>query len=323
VDVEEGVVAGLQVVHEGSELAPGDSRIAAAGSEELLRQHPQRVGPRPRDREAVRLYHRPILTIAVIGHNEAPTLGHALEQALQAERDGVEVVFLDSGSTDGSDRIAAGYGVRRIDAPVGKGRAMRQALAGCPTRHLAFVDADIHGSSANIPALLADAAGSGHHLVVGDFREAEPGVASNTLAVYEPLVARLFPEAAGRYGSKPLTGFRVLDTTVDWGPVPPGFGVEAHLNVTAALLPGARLAVADIGEYRGRFLFKPAMGLEIAAAVLDLAEATGRLRTADRPAWDAWVRVAVDHIATYRGEPERREAFRTRLLELATRPLPG
>jgi glycosyltransferase involved in cell wall biosynthesis len=265
-----------------------------------------------------------VITFAVIGHNEAATLRRALGQALEAAGSGDEVVFVDSASRDRSADVAEGCGVRRIDAPLGKGRAMQEALAACTTRYIAFVDADIHGSARNIPGTLAEAVrGAPATMVVGQFGDASDGVLSNTIAVYTPLVARFFPEAADRYGSRPLTGFRTLDATLDWGVLPPGFGVEAHLNVAAALMPDAVLRVHDIGDYEGRFLYKPTMGLEIAEPVLDWAQRLGRLRPGERPGWERWVQERVDYIATYRGDRDSRERFRAGLHELAAGPFPA
>ncbi len=56
---------------------------------------------------------------------------------------------------------------------------------------------------------------------------------------------------------------------------------------------------------------------------LDLAQAHGRLAPRARPHWNAWVKLVVDHIASYRGERRRRAAFSARLLELAARQLPS
>ena len=264
-----------------------------------------------------------MITFAVIGHNEAATLRRALGQALDAARPGDEVVFVDSASTDASPRIAERCGVKRIAAPLGKGRAMEQAIAQCDTRYICFIDGDIHGSARNIPAALAEAVRTQDAtMVVGEFGDPENAVLSNTIAVYRPLVARFFPEAAERYGRRPLTGFRVLDATVEWGALPPGFGVETHLNIVAALVPGARLTVRDIGDYHGRFLYKPSMGFEIAEPILDWAVKLGRLAADARPQWEEWVRERVSYIATYRGDQQSRERFRAGLLELAGRPLP-
>ena len=263
------------------------------------------------------------ITFVVVGRNEAPTLTGALKLAQQAASAGDHVLFADSASTDGSEAIAKATGVETVSAPAGKGRAMARAWEQVRTSYICFIDADIFGCSHNIPSRLATAV---RHqkpaMVVGEFGETEPGVLSNTVGVYEPLVAALFPEAAGRYGAKPLTGFRALRADLPVRPLPGDFGVEAHLNLSVALLPGATTMTTDIGNYEGRFLYKPTMGREIGRAVLDYAERLGRLDSLLRPQWNAWVETVVEHVASFRGEPHLRERFRQRLLELAQRPLP-
>jgi hypothetical protein len=130
------------------------------------------------------------------------------------------------------------------------------------------------------------------------------------------------PEAADRFGRKPLSGFRALRSDWAQGVLPTGFGVEAHLNVTFALRDQARIRPVAIGRYRGPFRYKPKMGAEVARAILDLAESRGRLRADDRPAWDAWLDAVFAHVATYRGDRRGRERFGAGLRDLAERPLP-
>ncbi len=200
---------------------------------------------------------------------------------------------------------------------------MACALAQTTTPYICFIDADIYGSSRNIPAALGEAVrASQPDMVVGSFEDEQGGVPSVTLGVYEPLVRALFPEAAGKYAKKPLSGFRALRTGQALGRLPPGFGIEAHLNIASALAPGARIETVDLGLYRGRFLYKPRMGDAVGRAVLDLAQAHGRLQAELRPAWDAWLTTVTGHIATYTGDVESREAFRASLLELTGRALP-
>jgi glucosyl-3-phosphoglycerate synthase len=264
----------------------------------------------------------PTLTLAVVGHNEAQTLDAALDQAMSAAgRDDV-VCFVDSASSDESVAMAAGRGVNVIRAPLGKGRAVGFALARCQTDFIVVIDGDIHASSMNIPMALRQAViESGADMVVGDFVEPDDPVLSNTVAVYEPLVASLVPEAARRFGSKPLTGFRAWRTDLPVACIPRGFGLEAHLNIVAAL-NHVVIEVADIGRYTGRFMHKPTMGLEIAEAVLDAAEDRGRLDPLVRPLWEQWVQPAVGHIANYHGGRTGRGAFIRELRRLADRPLP-
>jgi glucosyl-3-phosphoglycerate synthase len=263
-----------------------------------------------------------MITFAVVGRNEAPTLPRAIKTAQDAAEPDDDVIFVDSASEDNSLGIADVMGIRTVRAPVGKGRAMARALTATSTPYICFLDADIYGSSGNIAAALGESVRRwAPDMAVGEFED-DDSLPSVTRGVYTSLVSALFPEAASKYGKKPLTGFRVLRTDSAIGRLPPDFGVEAHLNISMALGPNTSIRTVDVGSYQGRFLYKPRMGAEVGRTILDLAQAHERLTAHARPHWDTWLKVIVDHIATYRGEPQHRPVYRARLLELAERPTP-
>lgn len=249
-------------------------------------------------------------------------MANALDQAEAALGPGDEICFVDSASTDRSAGIAAARGIPVIAAPLGKGNAIATLVAACRTEYVCCLDGDIWSSERNIAAELAHAVrATGDDLVLGDFEDPPGAVLSNTLAVYEPLVAALFPEVAGRCGAHPLTGFRAFRLIGAGGRLPPDFGIEAHLNIQFGL-ESRTIQVVQLGEYRGQFRYKPAMGREIAKAVLDLAERERRVTDSARRAWERWLEPIITHISTFRGEAADREMFRTELVELARRPAP-
>lgn len=269
---------------------------------------------------------RPItedFTIAIVGHDEEATLGGALTAANAVADERHKVLFVDSASTDRSRSVADRSGVEVLDAPLGEGRAVAKALAQCTTTYLCLVDADIEYATKNIPDVMCKTVDSRRpDLLVGDFNTGKQvSILSNTVGVYKPLVAAIFPESVDRFGSKPLTGFRVLRSDFDWGALPPDFGVEAYLNLVASA-SGARTSVVDIGEYHGPFKYKPRMGAEIGRAILDLAENTGRIDHECRAAWDSWVEDVVEHVGSYHGDESGRTEYVNVLLELAARPTP-
>jgi glucosyl-3-phosphoglycerate synthase len=266
-----------------------------------------------------------VMTFAVVGHDEARTLVAACAQAAEAARPHDTVVFVDSASTDGSAGVARAAGFDVLPAPLGKGAAVRTLLQQAPTDWVVLLDADVVGSERNLAEPLADAVRSepGAACVIGDFEDRVPGVLSNTWAVYEPLVARLFPAAAGRFGTHPLTGFRAARISVlgELGDIPDDFGLEAHLNLRASA-SRASCQVLELGWYEGRFRYKPTMGIEIGRAVLDEAERRGVLAPIRRPEWDRWVSQVAEVIADYRGLAEGRREFVERLAVMRTRALP-
>jgi glucosyl-3-phosphoglycerate synthase len=259
-----------------------------------------------------------------VGHDEQETLAHALDQALGAAAVGDRVVFVDSASTDRSVDIARELGVEVCDAPLGKGAAVARALSACRTEWICLIDADLDGAQRNIASVLGDAARStAADLIVGDF-DLTPRhlIATHTIGIWTPFSEALFPECHRRFGNRPLTGFRVLRAGLDWGGLPEDFGVEAHVNVQAAL-GGASIATVELGWYRGRFRYKPEMAFEIATALLDLAVAHRRLDPALRPRWDEWAQDMVEVLRGWRADPAEQEAFRVTLMAAASRPLPG
>jgi glucosyl-3-phosphoglycerate synthase len=269
----------------------------------------------------------PVITFAIVGHNEESYLPAALSIASDVAKPDDQVVFLDSGSTDGSAAAAAGLGVPVFRAPIGKGRAMRALLASAPTPWICFLDADIVGAEKNIAAELAAAvrSNSGAPMILGDFDDRHgQGVLSNTWTVYDPMVAALFPEISGTLGGHALTGFRAVRADVVGAvlEVPPTFGVEAHLNVVAAQVT-PEIPVVHLGWYEGRFTYKPAMGWEIADALLALAVRYGRLEPADVGPWWAWTLEATTVIAGYHGHASEVPEFMRKLTELRARPTPA
>jgi glucosyl-3-phosphoglycerate synthase len=243
-----------------------------------------------------------VITFAVIGHNEAGYLPTSIGQALDAAGHGDRVIFVDSGSTDDSVEVAASIGVEVVRAPVGKGLAVAAALEHASGDAICLVDADIEDSERNIPAALAeryretDAA-----MVVAAFDWRERGPLVETRAVYQPLLDELFPDAARTLGRVALSGFRIFDTRVPLGTLPPGYGVESHINV-AFVLQGRRIDKIHVGRYWGPLRDKRGIGAALASALLDLAVEHGRLEPECRPAWEEWV-AQVAEVAT------RREPF--------------
>jgi glucosyl-3-phosphoglycerate synthase len=270
---------------------------------------------------------RPSITFAVLGRNEARWLPTSLGQALEAAEPEDRVLFADGGSTDGSADVAASMRVDVLSVPTGKGRAVAEVLRRSPLDHVCFLDADIEASDRNIPLTLAEGLrASGADMVVAEFDWLEKRFMVNGTAIYDPLVGALFPEAVGRYGRLPFSGFRLVDARRVMGPIPPGWGVELHLNVSFAAA-GLSTHVVDIGRYVGPIRDKVGDSVEFAAAILDQAQRIVRLDPAQRPAWDDWVeRVAVE-IRTWPGsdvpaDDPRIADFHSRVSAAAARPLP-
>lgn len=265
--------------------------------------------------------HRRPFTFAVVGHNESANLARALAQAFEAAENGDRVWFVDSASTDASADIASSLGAEVVAAPFGKGGAMAAALSRCGAGYICFIDADLEYSSVNIPATLRAATeATGADMVIGEYTSNRRR--SVTPAIYAPLVGVLFAPAARL--TQPLSGFRALNAEVELGALPPGYGVETHLNLAFAAA-GRTVSTTDLGYYRGPlrgYANVPAIGRDVAAAILDFAVAHDLLDRAARAAWERWVFEVIAAIEAQPPVDAPDEDYLAALDALAARPLP-
>ncbi|HYD47388.1 MAG TPA: glycosyltransferase family 2 protein [Terriglobales bacterium] len=105
--------------------------------------------------------------VVIAAYNEAPVIGAVVARALAALPEG-EVLVVDDGSTDGTDRAAAAAGARTIRLPdnIGKGGAIRCGLREARAEVVVLIDGDGQDDPGEIPQLLA-ALQPGVDLVVG------------------------------------------------------------------------------------------------------------------------------------------------------------
>ncbi|MHC3473330.1 glycosyltransferase family 2 protein [Streptomyces sp. 7R007] len=265
-----------------------------------------------------------MFTFVIPAHNEEATVATIVEQALAAAHPGDRVLVVDSGSTDDTAAQARKAGAEVLDGPLGKGAAMRLAVASVDSEWVCFLDADLVSSERNVPALLrAAAADGGADHVVGDYEYDHPGtILASTFTIYEPLTARFFPEV-GHHGANALTGYRAVRTRhLRAAGLPSDFGVETFLNISVALA-GGRVRVCHLGVIGSRYRFHGgSMATEIGTRVLDLAEEHGRLDPADRPQWDEWLAAGVAAIAPNTAD-QGRSAVLSRLFSTVRRPMPS
>lgn len=264
-------------------------------------------------------------TFAVVGRNESATLAGVVAEAQAAAQPGDRVWFVDSASEDDSVELARGLGVEVIEAPRGKGRAIAAALERCDQGYICVIDADLTHWTTNIPAALRGAVvETGADMVVGTYTSDRRRMISP--AVYWPLVDALYPDCGRCCDPRPISGLRAFDVRFPIGPLPPGYGVETHLNLSFGAA-GAEIVTVDLGEVlnplRG-YSNVEELGSAIVAAILDHAVAHGRLAAEHRPQWERWGREMLDLIASRSGGGEPDAEFLARLARAVdARPLPG
>jgi glucosyl-3-phosphoglycerate synthase len=213
-----------------------------------------------------------------------------------------EVVVVDSGSTDGTVRVAADAGARvvlRTDVlphlePVpGKGEVLWRALAATTGDVICYLDSDLVDFDPGfVPALLGPLLTErGVALVKGFYRrplrletaEADTGGGRVTELLVRPLLAALRPELAGIV--QPLGGeYAGTRELLESVPFAPGYGVEIGLLLdTWSLLGLDGLAQVNLGvrKHRNRSLLQlGVMARQILTAALarcDVPDAGGAL----------------------------------------------
>jgi len=119
----------------------------------------------------------PSITVLVAAYNEAPVIGNLVREALGTLPSG-EVLVVDDGSTDGTDRTAADAGARVVRLPEnsGKGAAVRRGFGEVRGDVIVLIDGDGQDDPTEIPRLL-EALRPGVDLVVGSrfIGQFEPG----------------------------------------------------------------------------------------------------------------------------------------------------
>jgi glycosyltransferase involved in cell wall biosynthesis len=98
---------------------------------------------------------RPSVTTLVAAYNEAPVIGTVVREARRAVPSG-EVLVVDDGSTDGTDRVAADAGARvlRLSVNGGKGAAIRRGLPEARGDVIVLIDGDGQDDPTEIPRLV-------------------------------------------------------------------------------------------------------------------------------------------------------------------------
>lgn len=124
----------------------------------------------------------PLVSVVVIGRNEGPRLSRALravERATHSIAESVEVVYVDSASSDGSVDVARGFeGVRIVELDpehVGAAAARNAGIAVSTGRYVQLVDGDMELDVRWLPPAVAYLESRAAAAVAGTLMERELG----------------------------------------------------------------------------------------------------------------------------------------------------
>lgn len=213
------------------------------------------------------------ISVVLPALNERETVGEIVSAIRRQLMDEVplvdELLVVDSGSTDGTARIAAAEGARvvtceailpRITARRGKGEALWRSLLATNSNLICFIDADLRGFDPSvIPALLGPLLAEPAIQLVKAAHERPldaPGAAPLdkggrvTELVARPLINLHWPRLAGVV--QPLAGeYAARRSLLEAVPFPIGYGVELALLIDTLDRHGVdAIAQVDVGTRR-------------------------------------------------------------------------
>jgi Glycosyltransferases involved in cell wall biogenesis len=153
------------------------------------------------------------VSVVVPAHNEAETIAEVVGDAFRAlellKVEG-EVLVSASGCTDATASIAADAGARVVEAPIGKGVAVRAGLAATDGEVVCLVDGDVrYFGDRPLVTILAEPILHGiADAVITDlyWRPLYPQMWLH--GFFAPLAGYLFPELLPKAGSTPWSGQR-------------------------------------------------------------------------------------------------------------------
>lgn len=258
------------------------------------------------------------VSVIIPAHNEAGTVGEVIQAAQHGldllGTDG-EVVVSASGCTDETAQVAVEAGARVLDAPLGKGAAIRAGLAATDGDIVCLVDADLKyfGDPPLVTLLVEPILHGIADACVTDlyWRPLYPQMW--LYGFFAPVAGFLYPELLSRAGSTPWSGQRAATRELWPESLPDGFTVDLalllHWNKYA---PRLRPVLAD--DWVNPQRPKPELMPQELDLLIEQALADDRLNADAVPALKEWQADAHQLMAAYQPEKDQPQEFERRLL---------
>jgi glycosyltransferase involved in cell wall biosynthesis len=268
----------------------------------------------------------PLVTVLIPAHNEAATVAGVVadaEAGLSALSVRGEVLVSASGCTDDTAAVATEAGAIVVEAPAGKGAALRAGLTKAAGDVVCLVDGDMQyfGDRTLVEILVAPILAGIADATVSDlyWRPLYPQLWLH--GFFAPIAGRLFPEMLPKVGSTPWSGQRAAKRELWPTSLPDGFTVDLAIllwwNRHALRL---RPVLAD--DWVNPQRPKP----DLMAAELELLTSTaieqGRLRDDQVDDVQRWYDQVHELMAAYDPEQHDPTQFEQHVLQVSMEKLP-
>lgn len=258
------------------------------------------------------------VSVIIPAHNEEATIARVVADCFQGlEMLGTEgeVVVSASGCTDNTSELAADAGAQVVEAPVGKGAAIKAGLAAVDGAVVCLIDGDIQyfGERPLVTILVEPILHGTADATITDlyWRPLYPQMWLH--AFFAPLAGALFPEILPKCGSTPWSGQRAAVRSLWPTEMPDDFTVDLellmHWNYEALRL---RPIVAD--DWTNPQRPKNDLMAREFQLVVDHAVKRGRVSDGSREALTGWFEAVHRMMAAYRPDSDDPQAFEQQLL---------
>jgi glycosyltransferase involved in cell wall biosynthesis len=216
---------------------------------------------------------RPAVSYIIPAHNEADRVGETIG-SLKGVAPESEIIVVDDGSLDATADAGAQAGadsVVRCEVRQGKGAALAAGLARARASVIAFVDADLGASAAQMAEVVEPVLGGQADMAIAAFGPSERG----GFGIVVETARRGIKKLCGVQMRSPLSGQRAIAREVldRIGGLEPGYGVDVALTVDA-LRAGARVIEVpvtmthrELGKSLGGFMHRGRQFLQVRAAL--------------------------------------------------------